>query len=75
MIKRFSKIRNEVSIFAYQLRSTDCFSWQGVYCPILNLKGVCRRDAGLAVAVKCLYGTCIVPYDSVISVLRYADEL
>lgn len=75
MNRRLSEIPIEVPIFAYQLRGTDLVSWYGMYCPVLSLKGVCRSDIGLAVEVKCRYGTCVVPYNLEISVLRYADEL
>lgn len=75
MDKFINEIPVEISIYAYQLRPNDFVSWYGVYHRVLNLKGTHVHDIGLAVSVTCARGTCVVPYNLVITVLRYADNL
>lgn len=64
----------EISIYAYQLRPSDFVSWYGVYHRVLDIKGTCASDIGLAISVTCARGTCVIPYNLVITVLRYADD-
>lgn len=61
----------EVTIYAYQLQVTDLVPWFGIYEPIISLQGTTTKGKILAVSVTTRCGTCIIPYNDEIEILRY----
>lgn len=61
----------EVTIYAYQLQVTDFIAWFGIYEPILSLRGTATKSKELAVCVTTRCGSCLIPYNVEIEILRY----
>lgn len=61
----------EVTIYAYQLQVTDFIASFGRFEPILTLRGTATKSKELAVCVTTRCGSCLIPYNQEIEILRY----
>lgn len=61
----------EVTIYAFQLQVTDLVALFGIYESILSLGSITTTLNELAVCVTTRCGSCLIPYNEEIEILRY----
>mgnify|MGYP007022387533 CR=1 FL=1 len=61
----------EVTIYAYQLQVTDFVALFGCYESILSLRGTATKSNELAVCITTRCGSCLIPYNKEVEILRY----